>query len=504
MIHDMSKFENHFNRGFVRFFLYSVVAAAFCYYIVYFCSIIFNPYISEFREGHSFGPVYMMLNGMSPWSLDTYPEYYNSYGVVFSFIVYPFSLIFGNSLILHRVVNEMFWLLTIWMLLYYRKPKEYNLVRLLVILTLLVMFNYGPNITVRPDGVGTFLFTLTILIPYRNDYGRWSIYLAIVFALLAFYVKPYYILGWYLLSIIIFFNDKKKCIIYNMIFHLVFVIIASIVFNIFPLYFYETIFAYGTSVCNVKDSTGELSLYIGLLYSLKQYVYFIIKALPIFIVIFFNLDKRIIYKNWNFFFSLLICGILLFYPLGTNNGAFVSYHTQLLLPLLALIVMDVIDKKVLPTSLLLLCFLILLGTNQAKKLGAISKSSDWKKVESYVNSNEKIYISALIAPILMSHNKKCVDAGVAGFVFGYHPNAITTTLFGLDNRILNKKKHYIRGLERSISNQEYDVMMLTDLDDILIRYVDKNKYKLTEKLFLDSYERDYIMYIYKPICKDKD
>ena len=147
-----------------------IMLVVFCYYSLTYANIIFNPFVSEFREGHTLTPTYLLLKGIMPWSLETYPQYYNCYGILFNLVVYPLALLFGNSLILHRIVNEVFLLMTVIGIVYYKLPKVIDISRTTILLSLYVLINYSVNITLRPDGLGVFLFTMSILIPLRNHY----------------------------------------------------------------------------------------------------------------------------------------------------------------------------------------------------------------------------------------------------------------------------------------------------------------------------------------------
>lgn len=493
------KTELFLNRRWVRTILYTVLLLIFCYFVIAFSFVIFNPLISEFREGHTLVPVYLIHNGITPWTIGTYPEFYNSYGIVFSLVVYPFALIFGNSLILYRVINEACLLLTIWLVLYYRKTKSLDFARVIIILMLFILFNHGSNITVRPDGIGTLFFSLTLLLPIRNNYKRRFIFAAIILGIISFYIKPYYFLGWYLLSVLLLFKNVTQCIKYNIVFHALFVLVAVLIFRIFPLYFYETIFAYSSTMANV-DNTGDSVLARNLLLSAKQYFVFVFKALPLLMILLFYSKKEHFRIHKWFILSMIICAVFLFYPLGTNDGAFLTYHVQLLLPMIAIYIVEILDKRRIPALYISLIILVLVGANKVGRLriGQQCESEDWHKVMSYVDNNKKILNSPLISPLLMQRNKQGVDYGVAGFVFFYKPSPLTEALFGLDAQILAQKERYIRGLRDDIFNQRFDVIMLTHIDNHLKGFVDLSKYEKIDELKLDSYETNYIMSVYKP------
>ena len=473
-----------------------IMFVVFCYYSSTYANIIFNPFVSEFREGHTLTPTYLFLKGIMPWSLETYPEYYNSYGILFNLVAYPFALLFGNSLVLHRIINEIFLLMTVIGIAYYKLSKSVDISRILILLSLYVLINYSVNITLRPDGLGTFLFTMSILIPLRSHYSGRALSMAAVLSILAFYTKSYFVLGWYLVSFTYLFKNYKKCLWYNLFFHSILLISFVVVFLMFPLFFYETIFAYDSSTGKVVDMS----------FSLVHFLAFLIKISPFLLIGCVMLCKSDFKRNKDLFIMILLCAILLIYPLGTNRGAFVTYHIQLILPLIGMFLLTSLEsKKVrIPNLFILLALLMLITFNRCPVPNTICKSKDWSKVMEYIKANDSILNSSLIAPLLISMDKKCVDNGVAGFVFSFSPSKLTEFLFGMDKEILAQKERYITDIKQNVENQSYDIILLTESEKHLLQYVDDKKYMKTDELHLDVYDgrrylHDYKMYVMKPI-----
>ena len=473
-----------------------IMLFVFCYYSSTYANIIFNPFVSEFREGHTLTPTYLFLKDIMPWSLETYPEYYNSYGFSFNLVVYPFALLFGNSLVLHRIINELFLLMTVIGIVYYKMPKVIDVSRTIILLSLYVLINYSVNITLRPDGLGTFLFTMSILIPLRDHYSGKALCMAAVLSILAFYTKSYFLLGWYLVSFTYLFINCKKCLWYNLFFHSILLISFVVVFKMFPLYFYETIFSY-------DSSTGKA---VDLSFSILQFFAFLIKLTPLLLIGWVIICKSDIKRNRDLLIMITLCIIPLLYPLGTNRGAFVTYHIQLMLPLIGVFLLTCIDsRKVrIPNLFILLALLLLITFNRCPVPGTICKSKDWNKVVEYIKVNNSILNSSLIAPLLMTMDKKCVDNGVAGFVFSFSSSKLTNSLFGLDKEVLTQKQRYVTEIKQNVENQFYDIILLTESEKHLLQYVDDKKYRKAEELHLDVYDgrrylHDYKMYVMKPI-----
>lgn len=473
-----------------------IMLIVFCYYSSTYANIIFNPFVSEFREGHTFTPTYLILKGIMPWSLETYPEYYNCYGILFNLVVYPFALLFGNSLVLHRIINEVFLLMTIIGIAYYKLSKSIDISRTFILLSLYILINYSVNITLRPDGLGTFLFTMSILIPLRGHYSGRALSMAAVLSILAFYTKPYFLLGWYIVSFTCLLHYYKRCLKYNLFFHMLFFISLVAVFKLFPLYFYETMFSHEAYAGQVLD----------LSFSSIQFIAFIIKTSPLLLIGLFVSRKEDLRRNRDIVIMIILCAIPLFYPLGTNRGAFVTYHIQLLLPLISVYLLSCLEykKQRVPNLFILVALMALVTFNRCPFPDSICTSKDWNKVVDYIKENNKILNSSLIAPLLISMDKKVVDNGATGVVFAYRPSYFTESIFGMDKEILAQKERYITEIKQNVENQSYDIILLTDSEKHLLKYVDDKKYRKTEELHLGVYDgrrylHDYKMYVMKPI-----
>lgn len=482
--------------------LYGIFAALFFYFAYTIGNYIINPYFSEFREGHTFSSTYLLEKGIRPFTLETYPEYYNSYGIVFNLVVTPFALLFGNTLILHRIINELFLVGTIAFLAIYQTPRRFTFAHLIIMLTAWWLFNYCTNNSVRPDGLGVFLYTLCIFIPLRRGFDGLGMILSMLCALLAFYTKVYFVGGWYLLSVALLFHSWKKFLVYNVCFHSLLVLSAAAVFQVFPLYFYETIFAYNSSSHNI-------ALLELLLYSVKQFCRFSFLALPILLYILIPFRKSIFIENRLLVFMMLPCALVLFYPLGTNIGANTTYHTHLMLPLLLPLALNAV-QKVRCENLRRFAALAFIMPNLWLKIPFSAQGGvhwqkvepEWQKIEQYVNQAHNVLNSDCLSYLLMKQNKELVTDGVSGFVYGYHPSPLTQCLFGLDNEILKRKEQYINRISTGLREKKFDLIILSDIDSKKLRAMAEaaDGYQLIDKIDILQRGIPALQFsVYKPI-----
>lgn len=448
--------------------------------------IIAFPYPNEFREGHTYSSTVLLLQGVNPYSLNSYPMYYNSYGIVFNLIVCPFAYFFGNSLILHRLVNGIFFIIVMYLIFkpFIKKKKDilFHSVCLLVVYASIL---YSQNSTLRPDGLGTLLYVMALLIPIRAQFTLKSLIVSSLVALLAFYTKPYFLSGWIIISIYtLLFVSAKKAILSNIIFFFSFIFSASLVFHIFPLYFYETIFAYSSSFDSFESIKFSIEQMLSFYYFIFPITLFVISLLTL-----STIRRRFEFLRNTYFVLSILISFILIYPLGINSGAFITYHQQLLLPLICLFLMTFNDgcvsnlksNKYILTIMIFITFLYVDITPSIFNY----KLKNWHVISNYIDTKNNILNSSLIAPILLNSNKHIYENGASTFVFTTKKNAFSNYLFNFDESLQNKQAEYIEDIAKQIKDKKFDAIILTPtLDKFYYNMIDMTKYELKRKISL--------------------
>ncbi|MDO5340867.1 MAG: hypothetical protein Q4F69_00205 [Bacteroidia bacterium] len=480
----MSKIVNYSNKTFSKI-LEVLFLLALCAFVVYYWYIILKPYPIEFREGHSMSSTTLLLNGVKPFTLDTYPEYYNSYGILFNLVVLPFVYLFGNSIVVYRVINELFYIGAILMILLYRREKKVDVITLVLSLNLYLFFHLNTNVSVRPDGLGVFLYSSVIVMALRNDFSWKYMILVGIMSLLAFYTKTYYFLCWYLVSLGLLFKGCKKMLLSNVLFHVLFFISLLVVNKIFPLYFYETVFAYGFSGDISSDvSDGYLTYSISqMLRSLKIVLPMLILAVIICLRFVANGRFFDLFKN-PMLYMLLAVLIILVYPLGTNDGAYLTYHAQLMAPVFAIFVVENLDstsRNSVALQMLLLVTVLYAIIFKIPIMKECDNSKEWNKLTAYIENSDNVLCSEPLSPILQIENRPVFDDGVSSFVYSFKPQSITTKLFGLDSCLVEKRNRYISDVKSGIKNGEYDLIITHD-GRIVDKYIDYDIYKAIDSV----------------------
>lgn len=206
--------------------------------------VIANPFLNEYREGSVLLSTDLILKNGNPYDLINQPEYTNVYGIFYHLIVLPFAKVFGPTLRVHRAVTAFFILASSLLLFLAMRWLKVSLV---LALSLTIMFYahllFSVTPLARPDSLGTFLFLCSILIPWRYQYSSLSSIISILFGILAFLTKPYFILALPYLSLYLFlFKSKIKGIQYGGIASACLLFTILVVNRLFECYFNNTFF----------------------------------------------------------------------------------------------------------------------------------------------------------------------------------------------------------------------------------------------------------------------
>jgi hypothetical protein len=203
------------------------------------------PYPLEYREGASQVLTQLLLAGKNPFALENQPLGMTNYGIGFNLMVWPLAALFGNTLLIHRLVTLVFILLASFLVLRTASASVKDPILPIVCAELVAAaLATRAGLGALPGAMGTFLFLLGILLPLLRGFDRWGLFLSGLAILLAFYTKPYFLLGFGVVASYLFlFVSKKKGLIYIVSFGAAALLSVLIVRAIFPLYFFDTVFS---------------------------------------------------------------------------------------------------------------------------------------------------------------------------------------------------------------------------------------------------------------------
>jgi hypothetical protein len=73
------------------------------------------PYPIEYREGAAQVVTQLLLRGENPFAPANQPLGMTNYGIVFSLAVWPLAALFGNTLLVHRLLTVLFLVLSAYL-----------------------------------------------------------------------------------------------------------------------------------------------------------------------------------------------------------------------------------------------------------------------------------------------------------------------------------------------------------------------------------------------------
>src|SRR5688572_10993889 len=215
------------------------------------------PYPIELREGAAQVMTGFLLSRNNPFVLENQPLAMNNYGLGYNMVVAPFAVLFGNTLSVHRSITFIFILLSsLAGFTVIQKIKGDVAAASACAAFIMIGLIAQGGIGAFPSAMGTFLFLMTIVIPFLKGFSPTSLVFSILFSIAAFYTKAYFILGFGIVASYLFlFVSKKTGLTYSLLFLILFVISLFVVRLAFPLYFINTIIG---NISNVERSSAHL------------------------------------------------------------------------------------------------------------------------------------------------------------------------------------------------------------------------------------------------------
>ena len=334
-----------------------------------------HPYQIEYREGGALNATQLFLENRNPFSITEQPQNTYVYGFLYPLAIKPFAKAFGNTLFVHRSFVYFFICATCMLVFYVLIRKKVNFVFSFAAIIILhqSIINAANTPLARPDGLGIFLFTLAIIIPWRWKFSNFSLAASIFLSILGYMTKPYYILAVPIIAAyLFFFISKRKSLFYSAVSFLIFFLSLGATAMIFPMYINNTLIAHindsSYTYNNMKDQIAiytEVNVYIFLIlflsalfifrdFLIKHYTETIGQVVEILKNYFKEhlclkkfKDEPVFQIKYDllFVFSLLFVFILFILKLGGHPGNYyAAYLYHLASPFLILVTFQLLNK----------------------------------------------------------------------------------------------------------------------------------------------------------------
>ena len=305
-----------------------------------------SPYPREYRDASNVMQAWSFANYTSPYNLANAVTFgnrisaYTPMNNIIASLIYkisPFSML--NVLL---SLDYIYILITAIIIVVYSKKSNSELsilpLSILFLSSLTLGFRGSDFIQTVPDHLGMLIVLCIIIMVSKGK----NIIIPALLTVLCFYVKQYFIVVGFTVSVYYFLRDKKKLLLYWG-FGSIFGIGSLFLIKILqPTFFIETIFFF-----TIENSERSMD---NIIYMIKQFCFIFILYLPFWIPFLLDIFSR--FKNKKKMSIFQIHGIVMFIALiylGMNQGAFLSYHMALMMPSVLIAGIINVDKDKIKT-----------------------------------------------------------------------------------------------------------------------------------------------------------
>ncbi|MCK5344366.1 MAG: hypothetical protein KAR20_13220, partial [Candidatus Heimdallarchaeota archaeon] len=319
------------------------------------------PYPIELRETASIHPAYALANGINPYSLESFPEYIYTYGILYPLTLSPFINMADHPLLVARTYNVLFLGLfsglSFWIFRKQGASKTTSSIGVLILINSMCLI-WAWN-GVRPEAPALFFSFLGFYFMGKDDYSYKSIVLSAVTCVLSLHFKQYLLFSALVIAVYLFlFVSKKKGYIFAGSVTIFSVVSFVVLTEFFPLYYNYSVLFHLNAGDNMR-STSHLMLqskeffqyYWILLFFFLFHLYKVVSGSRL------DQFKKIRFKPFNltepfvnFFLvdiytvGVIISAATLTLWLGKHAGNVYTYYGELLLPFLLYLVIPKIDE----------------------------------------------------------------------------------------------------------------------------------------------------------------
>ena len=485
------------------------------------------PYPLESFEGAMLLTTNLLLKGENPYALENMPVAINVYGINYHLLVYPFARIWGSTFLVHRALSAIFILLSCVLFFVILRRHQVNaLYSVSAVLILYASLLYRYTAVAKPDGLGFFLFLLSVFIVYLMQYSTWSLVISVVLGVLAFYTKPYFVLSIpYLVTYLFLFASKKKAIFYGASAFILLITTAFVINRVFETYFVNTFFNHINVATNDFHQLTEQLGFFSIFYSgiiLIFIVYFSLLVLDkvqsgtlqnlrlvtikqelINRINLFSYDKPFIETAFPFSLYCLILSFGIFYfKLGRHVGNIMTYAYHLITPFFLVYVYSLFNVPLknihlakrrdnynyvlLVPGILVSLYLLFSSATYLKDSPEWTDLEDWQRMEQITLSYKNIMNSQVLVSLLLDQNKPVYDTGQTEFFQYSHYSSNWLDGLLLPNDEISKQwTRYENSIGLAVKQEDFDAIIITSGE---------------QRSYLQGFQEHYIMVDKVGVC----
>lgn len=428
----------------------------------------------------------VIAEGKNPYTFELQPSNADVYTPLYNIVVAPLAIVLGNTFLVHRSVAGIFIFLSC-LLCYFAtlKGSRSRPDSMAAAVTLYAALLFYATPVASTNSIGTFLFLLSLLIPWMYDFTNKSLVVGLICGLLAFYSKQYFVAGLGFLSLYLFMAvSMKRAILFGISSVISFISSLTLVHITSPYFLDNTIFA-GKVITDMIASTKSVNkqvLFFGEVYSSLLILLLIgtghivwkryrgtqksaVSTNQKLSVNVKEFNKPLLNKKIDFQWFCFACStIVIVFILGRNPGNYMTYLFQLMSPFLLIAGFTFIAKSNYPKALLLpfifYCF-YQTYTILPKDFSINSThTANWNKLTAMIQSSDHVFTSPMLLMPVVESGKKIYQNGHSRFFIfaGAKPKFFQKTEERM--RVGSIARNHINNLYQNIKTQKFDLILL--------------------------------------------
>ncbi|MEO5357693.1 MAG: hypothetical protein H7844_10395 [Nitrospirae bacterium YQR-1] len=439
-----------------------------------------------------------LLKGKNPYDFVNQPMYLNHYGIVYNYMVIPihklikiiYPAVNGALILSHRMTSALFIVLSLalFALVMYAQRHKIIYVYGAVIVQYVSLLLFSTPLS-KPDATGTFLYLLSVFIPWRFNFSAAAVIISIILGISGFYTKMYFVIGTVIvISYVVLFISKKTGLIYAAYFGVSFIVSALIINYMYESYFYDVL------ILHLYNNPLRIDMMI------KQSAWFMLCNFGLVMYLLISLSNNRSYadvfkyfRDMNFLnmgdpvfankidlfsYAALITFLMLELRLACN-ASWMTYYFQLFLPFFLLTVLnikiDFLKSATLLAALLSLniyssysfCLYSKLITPltfvmdlPSKRFRSAGLKNHWKFINKLVEANRNVLVSKHFNFVVFNIGGRVYDTGINSYLDSTIPKSRLLKKFFPAN-LQQRNKNFVNDINNKISEKYFDLLILT-------------------------------------------
>ena len=483
--------------------------------IQYLYSFLRFPYPLEYREAASIILANALHQGSNPFALINYPQDMYIYGLLYPFFIAPWVGIVQPILLIPRLLDVIFLLLTCVLFFYILREKKATVFGSLAgSLILANAFCLVLKINgSRPDIPACFFSLSAVYLMMKRGTGfRWLI-LAVFGSLCSILLKSYLIIpvGLYVIHIFLF-KSKRTGLLFLLLLAVFGAGTALVIRFAFPLYLREAVLhpwyissgdfghAWMQLITFVKWFAGLCVLYLVFL-GTRIYQNRRSGTAKVAIQI-TSLDQPLLNGIQLDFFAWGFPAILalLLFSIGQNTGNSHSYFLELALPFLLCAVIPFLEQSIYRPEIRYaaygFCLLSLIPLSNGYQTNFHQYSQAYQLVERRLESCSQIYAAPIMDLYLLNRGDAIYDNGLTEYgytIINSRNPVLQKILGGNDGQIENRWSLWNQNLSDKVKTRAFDCIVV-DSDAEQIGGIPLTEYYSPDTRFFDVLDWSVVTY----------